>query len=329
MKTPHVAVRDAGRPSIRIRPAFQLQIAGRRVTLGERTLVMGVLNVTPDSFSDGGLYFEPERAIARGVELCRQGADWIDVGGESSRPGAEAVSPKDESARVLPVIRGLRRRLRGTPISIDTTKAAVASEAIAAGATIINDVSGLRFDPTLGDVARRERTPLVLMHLRGTPATMQRRPFARSVWRSVLAGLEASVGRALERGVPRDQLLIDPGLGFGKTRRQNFELLAGLDRLKRLRLPVLVGSSRKSFVQAVASGEGLQPSRSRPQKRWKLLSARSRAAAEPPPQLLTADAAAVVAAILSGVHVVRVHDVAGLLPAVRIADALLEAHGRE
>jgi dihydropteroate synthase len=314
---------------VRSRSTLEIQIAGRKVSLGERTLVMGVVNVTPDSFSDGGLYLEPERAIARGIELSRQGADWIDVGGESSRPGSKQVSAEEELARVLPVIRGLRRRLREVPISIDTTKAAVAREAVAAGATIINDVSGLRFDASIADVARREGTPLVLMHLRGRPASMQQVPFARSVWRSVLAGLEASICRAVERGVRRSQLLIDPGLGFGKTRRQNFELLAGLGRLRRLRLPVLAGSSRKSFVQAVAAGEGLRPSprAGLPVMPWKLHSARNRSAPEPPPALLAADAGAVVAAILGGAHVVRVHDVGALLPAIRIADALLEVGG--
>jgi dihydropteroate synthase len=313
-----------------LRPTFDIEIVGRKLRLGERTLVMGVVNVTPDSFSNGGLYLEPERAIAHGIELSRQGADWIDVGGESSRPGSKPISAEQELARVLPVIRGLRKRLRGVPISIDTTKASVAREAVAAGATIINDVSGLRFDLSLADVARDERTPLVLMHLRGRPESMQQAPFARSVWRSVLTGLEASVHRALEQGVRPNQILIDPGLGFGKTRRQNFELLASLGRLQQLRLPVLVGSSRKSFVQAVAAGEGLRPvlGARRPRTPWTLLSGRGRSAPEPPPALLAADAGAVVAAVLGGAHVVRVHDVAALLPAIRIADALLEASGR-
>ena len=165
------------------------------------------------------------------------------------------------------------------------------------------------------------------MHLRGRPESMQQAPFARSVWRSVLTGLEVSIRRALARGVRRDQLLIDPGLGFGKTRRQNFELLARLDRLQRLRLPVLVGSSRKSFVQAVSAGEGPRPGprAGRSQTPWKLLSARSGPVQKPPPALLGGDAAAVVAAILGGAHVVRVHDVSALMPSLRIADALLEA----
>jgi dihydropteroate synthase len=309
------------------RPIFALRIRGRRVVLGMRTLVMGVLNVTPDSFSDGGLYVEPHRAIARGLEMAREGADWIDVGGESTRPSSKPVTAGEELARVLPVIRGLARRAPSLPISIDTTKAAVAREAVGTGAAIINDVSGLRFDPELADGARRARTPLILMHLHGRPETMQRGPFPSSLWRSVIAGLERSTRCALKRGVSRSQLLIDPGLGFGKSRRQNFEILLGLERLRRFRLPLLVGPSRKSFVQAIAAGEGLEPARRARKTRspWRLLAAGRRAAPVLPPALLAADAAAVATAILGGAHVVRVHDVAQLLPAVRFADAVLQS----
>ena len=342
---------------------------------------MGVLNVTPDSFSDGGLYLDPRAAIARGLEMARQGADWIDVGGESTRPGAKPVPAKEELRRVLPVIRGLRRRDPSLPISIDTTKAEVAKGAVQAGASIINDVSGLRFDPTLADIARRERTPLVLMHLRGTPETMQQRPFSQFIMRSLGRGLAWSIRQALEHGVSRSQLVIDPGLGFGKTRRQNFEILARLHRLLRCGLPLMVGSSRKSFVQAVAAGEELDPQRvaqtsrfrrsaafngvaapaARSRKRGSLrplkkagegrgfspaagtpssegienIGARFSAGLKAPPfsevqaplALEVADAAMVVAAILGGAHIVRVHDVAAILPAVRIADRILEAAG--
>ena len=184
------------------RPIFELVVNSYKVRLGERTLIMGVLNVTPDSFSDGGNYLEPARAIAHGLELARQGADWIDVGGESTRPGALAVTAAEELNRVLPVIRGLRRKLRSVPISIDTTKAEVAEQALRAGASIINDVSGLRFDPRLAEVARRRRCPLILMHLRGRPETMQQKPFVRSIWRSLGNGLAWSIRRALAAGVP-------------------------------------------------------------------------------------------------------------------------------
>lgn len=295
---------------------------GRKVELGVCTLVMGVLNVTPDSFSDGGLYLDPATAIRRGVAMARQGAAWVDVGGESTRPGSEPVSVQEELARVLPVIRGLRSRLPSLPISIDTTKACVAERALGAGASILNDISGLRFDPRIAEVARRSGAPLILMHLRGRPRDMQQKPFARSIWRSVEAGLARSVERAVAKGVRRSQLILDPGLGFGKTRAQNFEIIAQLERLRRFRLPILIGSSRKSFVRAVVGGEGLRVA---PKS-----GARSKTAgagAIQPEYVQFGDAAFVAAAILKGAHIVRVHDVEQIVPAVRIADAVLEAGG--
>ncbi len=304
------------------RPLFELKINHRKVCLGERTLVMGVLNVTPDSFSDGGRYLVPELAIAHGLELARQGADWIDVGGESTRPGARAVAAVDELDRVLPVIRGLRRRLRSLPISIDTTKAEVADQALRAGASIINDVSGLRFDARLAEVARQHACPLILVHMRGRPETMQQEPFARSVWRSLGSGLAWSIRRALAAGVRRSQLILDPGLGFGKTRRQNYEILAQLERLRHFGLPILVGSSRKSFIQAVAAGEGLGSPRARRSGQGPRNQSAEAHLVAP---LQIADAAAVVTAIRGGAHIVRVHDVAAALAAVRIADAVLAA----
>jgi dihydropteroate synthase len=307
------------------RPIHELVVDGDNVRLAERTLIMGVLNVTPDSFSDGGRYLAPELAIAHGLELARQGADWIDVGGESTRPGAHAVAAADELDRVLPVIRGLRRRLRSIPISIDTTKAEVAEQALRAGASVINDVSGLRFDARLAEVARRHGCPLILMHIRGRPETMQQKPFVRSLWRSLRNGLAWSIRRALAAGVRRSQLILDPGLGFGKTRRQNYEILAHLERLRGFGLTLLVGSSRKSFIQAVVAGEGLESLRRRTRGvgYGPLIQP---AGAQPAAPLQIADAAAVVAAILGGAHIVRVHDVAAMLAAVRIADAVRAAH---
>jgi len=315
------------------RPRFELRIHGRRVVLGERTLVMGVVNVTPDSFSDGGLYLDPKRAVEHGLDLVRQGADWIDVGGESTRPGSKSIPPEEELRRVLPVIEGLSKKLPSVTISIDTTRAAVAEQALRAGAGIVNDVSGLRFDPQLAGVVRRYRATLVLMHLRGRPETMQQAPFARDIWRSLRGGLATSLRRALAGGVSRSQLIIDPGLGFGKSRRQNYEILAGLERLKRFRLPILVGTSRKSFVQAIVRGQGLDPMhRSSRSGLWPLmrdvgagLAPPGSAGAQQAAPLQVGDAAAVVASILGGAHIVRVHDVAAVLPAVRIADAVLKA----
>jgi len=317
---------------MRPRPVFDLDIQGRKVRLGERTLIMGALNVTPDSFSDGGRYLDPARAVAHGLELVRQGADWIDVGGESTRPGSRPIPAEEELRRVLPVIRSLRRKLRSTPISIDTTKAEVAEKAAQAGVSVLNDVSGLRFDPRLADVARRYKIPLILMHLRGRPETMQTMPFAGDIWRSLNRGLAWSLQRALAAGLRRSQLILDPGLGFGKSRFQNFEILAHLAKLQRFGLPILVGTSRKSFVQAIAAGAGLHAAAFHGSRRqgdpaayWPMmenLKAQVRARHGVP---LPADAAAVVASILGGAHIVRVHDVAAVLPAVRIADALLAA----
>ncbi len=307
------------------RPKFELQLDRRKVVLGERTLVMGVVNVTPDSFSDGGLYFDPDKAIAHGVELAGRGADWLDIGGESSRPGSKPIPPEEELRRVLPVIQALRQMLPSVSISIDTTKAEVAEQAFEAGAGIVNDVSGLRLDARLAEVARRFRAPLVLMHLRGRPETMQQKPFARNIWRSLDDGLERSIRRALEAGVRRSQLILDPGLGFGKTRRQNFEILAHLERLQEFGLPILVGTSRKSFVQAVVAGEELGPAAratNRCRQTWPLLKAEGAGRGVP---LQLGDAAAVAASILAGAHIVRVHDVAAALPGVRLADALLQA----
>jgi len=314
-----------------LRPQYQIGLGGREVALGVRTLIMGVLNVTPDSFSDGGLFLDPVRATQHGVELARQGADWIDVGGESTRPGSQPIPAQEELRRVLPVIRGLRRKLPSVPISIDTTNAKVAEQAIRAGANIVNDVSGLRFDSQVAEVARRHHTPLILMHLRGRPETMQRAPFARDVWRSVIEGLRTSLRRAFAAGVQRTQLILDPGLGFGKSRRQNYEILAGLEKLRRFRLPILIGASRKSFVQAIAAGEALD---SLPGKHryWPIASAENKEAVhrtESPKHtsafLVAGDASLVAAAILGGAHIVRVHDPAAILPAVRIADAVLTA----
>jgi dihydropteroate synthase len=314
-----------------LRPEFHIEIGGHKVTMGARTLIMGVLNVTPDSFSDGGLYFDPVGAVERGMEMARQGADWIDVGGESTRPGSRPVSAEDELQRVLPVIRGLRRKLRDVPISIDTTKAEVAEQALDAGANILNDVSGLRFDLRLAEVARRYHAPLVLMHLRGRPETMQRKPFARDIWHSLASGFETSIRRALDAGVARSQLILDPGLGFGKSRRQNYEILAGLEKLQGFHLPLLIGASRKSFVQAIVAGEGLDApqAKHRRVRYWPIAgthrdqSERHRDPREQSPALvLTGDAAIVVAAILGGAHIVRVHDPGAILPAVRVADAL-------
>lgn len=303
------------------RELFTITVAGRQIRLGERTLLCGIVNVTPDSFWDGGSYLAPDSAIRHALDLAEAGADWVDVGGESTRPGAVPVSAQEELRRILPVIKGIHKRAPRLPISVDTTKSAVAARAVAAGATIINDISGLRFDPGLAAVARHAQAPLVLMHLRGRPATMQQRPFARSIARSLSRGLRWSINRALSLGVSRSQLIIDPGLGFGKTRRQNFQIMADIFGLRRIGLPILAGASHKSFIQAVAAGEALGTVTNRGQ-RWKLTKKNALSAE---PALDLADAAAATSLALSGVHILRVHNVAAMLPAIRIADAMLAA----
>jgi len=325
---------DHGQHTLFTRPEFQLDVAGRKVVMGARTLIMGVLNVTPDSFSDGGRYFDPIRAVERGVELINQGADWIDVGGESTSPGSQPVSAEEELRRVLPVIHSLRRKLKSVPISIDTTKAEVAEQALDIGADILNDISGLRFDPRLAKIAHQRGSPLILMHTRGKPENMQRQPFTQDIWRSITRGLETSIRRGLAAGVRRSQIVLDPGLGFGKARRQNYEILGGLEKLRRFRLPFLIGASRKSFVRAIVAGEDLNALPA-PRPGGRALSKAGKRGREsdrqhePHPQnstlLPTGDAAVVTAAILGGAHIVRVHDPAAILPAVRVADALLAA----
>jgi len=267
-----------------------------RLTLGERTLVMGVLNITPDSFSDGGTWFDAGRAAQHAFDMQAAGADLIDIGGESTRPGSDAVSAEEELARVLPVLKRLRGHLK-IPISIDTQKAAVAEAAIAAGAEIVNDVSALRTDPALAAVVRRARAPVILMHMRGRPKTMQKHPFARDVIQDVTRGLREAARRARAAGIPRSHVLLDPGIGFGKSTEQNCELLARLPELARLGYPLVVGTSRKTFLGKLLGGA-------------------------PENQRLWATAASLTAAVLGGAHIVRVHDVAEMVQVVRVADAI-------
>jgi dihydropteroate synthase len=281
------------------RKRFRLRLRSRTLMLGERTLVMGVLNITPDSFSDGGAYLDSEAAVARALQIEHDGADILDIGGESTRPGAAAIAAEEELRRILPVIEMLSGKLR-IPMSVDTQRAEVAEEALAAGAEILNDVSGLRMDPRLGEVARRARSPLILMHMRGTPQTMQRGPFARDIIRDVMAGLREALARAKRAGLAKSQLLLDPGIGFGKKYEQNFEILARLPELARLDCPIVIGTSRKAFLGKVLGGpDGPNV---------------------PPEQRLLGTAATVTTSILGGAHIVRVHDVAEMSQLARVAD---------
>ena len=242
------------------RKEFTLRSGRKQIRLGRRTLVMGVVNVTPDSFSDGGRHLKPANAVARGLELLRHGADWIDIGGESTRPGSRPVPVEEELRRVLPVVRGLRKKSKAW-ISIDTTKAAVADSALRAGAEIVNDVSGLRYDPGLAQVVRRHQAAVVLMHLRGTPRTMQELPQVKNLLPAIRRGLSASIRRALHAGIKKRQIVIDPGIGFGKNADQNFEILKGLPSLTHLGYPILAGPSRKSFLRWALSDLSKTPFR--------------------------------------------------------------------
>jgi dihydropteroate synthase len=284
------------------RKRFRLRLRSRTLILGERTLVMGVLNITPDSFSDGGAYLDSAAAIARALQLEHDGADILDIGGESTRPGAASITAEEELRRILPVMEVLRGKLR-IPMSVDTRRADVAEATLAAGGEILNDVSGLRMDPRLGEVARRARAPLILMHMRGKPQTMQRGPFARDVIRDVMAGLRDAVACARRTGLAKAQLLLDPGIGFGKKYEQNFEILARLPEFARLGCPIVIGTSRKAFL-----GKAL---------------ARPGGPNAPPEERLLGTAATVTASVLGGAHIVRVHDVAEMVRVARVADAIL------
>jgi dihydropteroate synthase len=279
------------------RKKFRLKLRTRTLLLGERTLVMGVLNVTPDSFSDGGLHLAADAAIARALEMERQGADIIDIGGESTRPGSQGISAETELQRILPVLDGLRGRLK-IPISVDTSKAEVAEAAAGMGAEILNDVTALHNDPRLAEVARRRKLPLILMHMRGEPRTMQKRPFARNVMRDVTTGLRRAAALASRAGVAKSQIILDPGMGFGKSPQQNYEVLARLPELARLGFPLLIGTSRKSFVGRALGGV-------------------------PESKRIWGTVATVAASILGGAHIVRVHDVSEIVQVARVTDAIL------
>jgi dihydropteroate synthase len=280
---------------------MEWKIARRVLACGERTLVMGVLNVTPDSFSDGGRFSSTELARARAEEMIAEGADIIDVGGESTRPGAEAVSAGEEVRRVVPVVRELTNSAN-VPVSVDTTKAAVARAAVEAGAEIINDVSALRFEPEVADVAAGAGAGLVLMHSRGDAGTMHGLAPVADIMAEVTDSLRRSIAEAERRGVPRECLALDPGIGFGKSLEQNVLLIARLDELARALagFPLLVGTSRKSFLGRLLGGAPIE-------------------------ERLHGTMATVTAAVLRGAHIVRVHDVKAAVETVRVADAITKA----
>jgi dihydropteroate synthase len=282
------------------RRKFILRLPTRALALGEHTLVMGILNVTPDSFSDGGLYLDPGAAVARAIAMETAGAHIIDIGGESTRPGSAGISAREEMRRILPVIEKLRGKLR-IPISVDTSKAEVAEAAAEAGAEILNDVTGLRNDPRIADVARRRKLGLILMHMRGIPKTMQKVPFARNVIRDVMVGLRHSVALALKARVTKAQIVVDPGIGFGKSHEQNCEIIRRLPEFARLGFPLMAGTSRKGFL-----GAALKNNRAS-DRIW-------------------GTAATVAASILQGAHIVRVHDVSEMAQVARVTDVVRSPH---
>ena len=271
--------------------------------MNERTLIMGILNVTPDSFSDGGQFFSLDAALAEAEKMISEGADIIDVGGESTRPGGEPVSFDEEIKRVVPVIEALSRRF-DTPLSVDTTKSEVARAALDAGAAVVNDVSALRFDFYIADAVARAGAGLVLMHSRGTPATMHRLPPVAEIMEEVVSSLRASVRMAERRGVKHESIVIDPGIGFGKSQEQNLELIARLDELIAAfpDYPLLIGSSRKSFIGRILADSSGTPA--------------------PASERLYGTLATIAISVLKGAHIVRVHDVKATRDAVRIADLI-------
>ncbi len=270
---------------------------GATLAVGDRALVMGVINVTPDSFSDGGRLFDPARAVDAGVRMVDEGADLLDVGGESTRPGAEPLGDEEERRRVVPVIETLSSRV-GVPISVDTYKASTAAAALAAGAAMVNDVSGLRYDPALADVVASHRAPIVLMHMRGRPHEMYGQASYHDVVAEVLDELREAVAFATGAGIGADRIIVDPGLGFAKEAPHSYEALARLDAFAELGCPVLVGPSRKSFLARPLGGP------------------------VPPAERDWATAAAVTAAVLAGAHIVRVHAVREMAQVVRVADEI-------
>ncbi|MFZ3055960.1 MAG: dihydropteroate synthase [Smithella sp.] len=278
---------------------YILKTFRREIQLGKKTLIMGILNVTPDSFSDGGLFYSQQSAIERGLQMVDEGADIIDIGGESSRPGAASVSANTELKRVLPVIGRLVKQIK-IPISIDTKKAQVARLAVGAGAEIVNDISALHADKKMTKTVKDTGAAVILMHMRGNPQNMQK---GNLVYNNLMAEiadyLKESSEKALREGIEKDRLVIDPGIGFGKTPDDNYKIVKNLSRLQVLGMPIMVGTSRKSFLGKVTGGE--------------------------PGERMEGTAATVAAAIMNGCHIIRVHDVAVMKKVAVVTDAIVHA----
>ncbi|MBD3413903.1 MAG: dihydropteroate synthase [Candidatus Aminicenantes bacterium] len=285
-----------------MRQEYSVQIKGKDYALGQRTWLMGVLNVTPDSFSDGGLYFSKKNAVRRGLQLIEDGADILDVGGESSRPGSNPISAEEEKKRVLPVISEIRKHTDAF-ISVDTTKSEVLRSALDEGADILNDISGMRFDPKILEEASERDIPIVMMHMKGTPKNMQNKPWYKNTVDEIKAFLKKRVKTALNKGVKKNKIIIDPGIGFGKRLEDNLEIIRNLGSFNELDLPILIGVSRKSFLGSLLNTT--------------------------PDQRIEGTIASSLISIVQGAHILRVHDVAPLKKAVVVADAIMIEKGKD
>jgi dihydropteroate synthase len=275
-----------------------MKLAWRNFSLdfSQKTYIMGILNVTPDSFSDGGRFFNPASATSRGIQMAEEGADIIDIGGESTRPGSEPLSIEEELRRTIPIVGTLAKRI-DVPISIDTYKSEVAKMALDAGASIVNDISGLRFDPGMAKVVAGYKVPVVVMHIKGSPKDMQKNPVYEALIPEIVDYFRERIRSATESGIPKDKIIIDPGIGFGKTSEHNIEIINKLDEFTLLEKPVLIGPSRKAFLGKMLGDE-------------------------PAGERLEATAAAVSISIMKGANLVRVHDVKEMVRVAKVADAI-------
>ena len=287
-------------PQLSTRASYTVKAADWTLTMGDRTLVMGILNVTPDSFSDTGKYFGVESSVRRAWEIAEEGADILDIGGESTRPGSGGVGAEEEISRVVPTLEALSKGPKyPLPISVDTTKSEVARAALEHGAAIINDISAMSMDPRIGAVAAEHGAALVLMHMRGTPQTMQKLPPSRDILGEIDGWAKDAIARASACGLSSDRIILDPGVGFGKTAAQNVELIVNIHRLAATGFPVLIGTSRKAFIGAITG----KPARDR----------------------VFGTCATVAASILCGAHIVRVHDVAAARETADVTDVIARA----
>jgi len=278
------------------RPTFLFRAREKVLELGHKTRLMGVVNITPDSFSDGGRYFEVDRAVDHSLSLVEAGAEILDLGGESSRPGAFPVSFQEEMDRVIPVLTQVRKRVP-VMISVDTYKAPVAEEALNCGADIVNDISAFRLDQKMPEVVNRFQAGIILMHMRGTPSTMHKLSPSADIFQEVYEDLQIAVNKAYKSAIPRDRIVLDPGIGFGKNAEESLQLLNRLSYLQTLRLPILVGTSRKSFIGKVLD--------------------------RPVEARLMGTVASSIVAVLNGAHILRVHDVEEVDTAARTVDAIM------